>query len=80
MSLAKHRTTSESSWGTNTTPVTGAWTDYLSSRPFSGKSDDTSMSGYGRQQSKKGFEAAHTCSHREESEQYGTTKDGHVKV
>ena len=46
MSLAKHRTTSELSWGTTITPITGAWTDYLLSRPLSGKSDDTSMSGY----------------------------------
>ena len=46
MSLAKHRTTSESSWGINITPITGAQTDYLSSRPLSGKSDDNSMRGY----------------------------------
>ena len=72
MSLEKHCTTRESSRGINTTPITGAWTDYLSSRPLSGKSDDISMSGYSVNSvvNKEKGVRDDTCSKRGKSEQY----------
>ena len=72
----------ESRWGINITPISAAWTYYIASRSLSGKPDDTSMSGCSVNSvvnKVKGVRDG-TCSKRGESEQYGTAKDGRVKV